>query len=100
MDEQLRSVTLRDEAGAPAGCVALLFQENDSAEIKRVYIRPEYRGRTLRERIVSAIETMNLEKAPCLLRLEMRTNQQPAIALYRKYGYKICGAFPRMLQIH
>ena len=93
-DEQLRCVIVRDEGGAPAGCGALLFQENGSAEIKRVYIRPEYRGRKLGERIISAIETMASERTPCLLRLETGINQQPAIALYRKCGYEICDAFP------
>ncbi|CAI1847035.1 Uncharacterised protein [Serratia quinivorans] len=54
-EEQLRCVIARDENGTPAGCGALLFQEVGSAEIKRVYIRPEFRGQKLGEQIVSAI---------------------------------------------
>jgi len=56
-DEKLRCVIVRDEAGLPAGCGALLTHENGSAEIKRVYIRPEFRGLKLGEQIVSAIES-------------------------------------------
>lgn len=93
-DEQLRCVIVRDEGGSPAGCGALLFHENGSAEIKRVYIRPEYRGRKLGEQIVSAIETIATENNFNQLRLETGIHQQPAIALYRRCGYEICDAFP------
>lgn len=93
-DEQLRCVIVRDEGNAPAGCGALLFHEDGSAEIKRVYIRPEYRGQKLGERIVSAIEGIASEKNSRLLQLETGIHQQPAIALYRRCGYEICDAFP------
>lgn len=93
-DEQLRCVIVRDEGNAPAGCGALLFHEDGSAEIKRVYIRPEYRGQKLGERIVSSIEGMASEKNSRLLKLETGIHQQPAIALYRRCGYEICDAFP------
>lgn len=93
-DEQLRCVIMRDEGGAPAGCGALLFQGEGSAEIKRVYIRPEYRGRRLGEQILSAIETIAAAKNSRLLRLETGIHQLPAIALYRSCGFEICNAFP------
>ncbi|MEQ9847373.1 GNAT family N-acetyltransferase [Pectobacterium brasiliense] len=93
-DEQLRCVIVRDEGGSPAGCGALLFQENGSVEIKRVYIRPEYRSRKLGEQIVNVIKTIASEKNSSLLRLETAIHQQAAIALYRGCGYEICDAFP------
>ncbi|CQJ67154.1 GNAT family N-acetyltransferase [Yersinia intermedia] len=93
-DEQLRCIIVHDHDGSPAGCGALLFQADGSAEIKRVYIRLEYRGRKLGEQIVSAIETIASEKSSRLLRLETGIYQQPAIALYRRCGYEMCDAFP------
>ncbi|NTX79642.1 GNAT family N-acetyltransferase [Serratia proteamaculans] len=93
-DEQLRCVIARDENGIPAGCGALLFQEVGSAEIKRVYIRPEFRGQKLGEQIVSAIESIASVNSCHILRLETGIYQQPAIALYRRCGYEICDAFP------
>ncbi|WP_034948932.1 GNAT family N-acetyltransferase [Erwinia oleae] len=93
-EEQLRCVIVHDEGGTPAGCGALLFQADGSAEIKRVYIRPQYRGRKLGEQILSAIETIASEKNSFLLRLETGIHQLPAIALYRNCGFKICDAFP------
>ncbi|WP_376747954.1 GNAT family N-acetyltransferase [Pantoea vagans] len=82
------------KGGTPAGCGALLFQGYGKAEIKRVYIRPEYRGRKLGEQIVSAVETIATENNSSLLRLETGIHQQPAIALYHRCGYEICDAFP------
>lgn len=93
-DEQLRCVIVRDEGGTPVGCGALLFKGDGSAEIKRVYIRPKYRGRKLGEQILSAIETIASEKKSLLLRLETGIHQLPAIALYRSCGFEICDAFP------
>jgi putative acetyltransferase len=93
-DEQLRCVIARDENGIPAGCGALLFQAVGSAEIKRVYIRPEFRGQKLGEQIVIAIESIASVNSCHLMRLETGIHQQPAIALYRRCGYEICDAFP------
>ncbi|WP_241606458.1 GNAT family N-acetyltransferase [Rosenbergiella epipactidis] len=92
-DEQLRCVIVRDGGDTPAGCGALLFHEDGSAEIKRVYIRPEYRGRKLGEKIISAIEGIALANNSRLLQLETGIHQQPAIALYRRCGYNMCDAF-------
>ncbi|CAI0752527.1 GNAT family N-acetyltransferase [Serratia quinivorans] len=93
-DEQLRCVIARDENGTPAGCGALLFQAVGLAEIKRVYIRPEFRGQKLGEQIVSVIESIASVNSCHILRLETGIHQQPAIALYRRCGYEICDAFP------
>ncbi|WP_442797217.1 GNAT family N-acetyltransferase [Pantoea vagans] len=93
-DEKLRCIIVNDHDGSPVGCGALLFQADGSAEIKRVYIRPEYRGRKLGEQIVSAIESIASEKSTRILRLETGIHQQPAIGLYRRCGYEICDAFP------
>lgn len=75
IDEQIRCIIVRDEEGVPAGCGALLFLEEGSAEVKRVYIRPEYRGRKLGEQIVSAIERIASEKHLRLLQLETGIHQ-------------------------
>lgn len=93
-DERLRCVIVREENSSPAGDADLLFTENGSVEIKRAYIRPEYRGRKTGEQIVGAIETIVSENNSSLLRLETGIHQQPAVALDRGCGYEICDAFP------
>lgn len=96
-DEKLRCVIARDENGIAAGCGALLFQKSGFGEVKRVYIRPEYRGMT-REQIVATLENLALENLCHELRLETGIHQQPAIALYRRCGYVVCEAFPPYIE--
>lgn len=93
-DENLRCVIARDEHGIPAGCGGLLFQEGGFGELKRVYIRPEFRGRKLGEQIVAFLENIALENICHQLRLETGIHQQPAIALYSRCGYVVCEVFP------
>ena len=97
-DEKLRCVIARDDNGIPAGCGALVFQEEGFGEVKWVYIRPEYRGRKLGDQIVSFLEKLALENICHQLRLETGIHQQPAIALYRRCGYVVCEAFPPYIE--
>jgi len=96
-DENLRCLMVRDKQGVPAGCGAVLFQEAGFGEIKRVYIRPEFRGRKLGELIVGSLEQLARENRCHQLRLETGIHQQPAIALYRRCGYEVCDPFPPYL---
>ncbi len=92
-DENLRCVIVKDEHGIPAGCGALLFEEGGFGEVKRIYIRPEFRGRKLGEQIIAFLENLALENRCHQLRLETGIHQQSAIALYRRCGYEVCEAF-------
>ncbi|KGD84564.1 putative acetyltransferase [Pantoea sp. PNA 14-12] len=93
-NKKLRCVIARDANGLPAGCGTLLLQDGNVGEIKRVYIRPEYRGRQLGEQILASLEKFASENSCYQLRLETGIHQQPAIALYRRCGYRLCEAFP------
>lgn len=93
-DENLRCLMIRDKEGIPAGCGAVLSQETGCGEIKRVYICPEFRGRKPGEIIVGSLEQLARENGCHQLRLETGIHQQPAIALYRRCGYEVCGPFP------
>lgn len=93
-NNELRCVIAQDDNGKPAGCGTLLYQDGHVAEIKRVYIRPEYRGRKLGEQILASLEKFASENRCHQLRLETGIYQQPAIALYRRCGFRLCEAFP------
>ncbi|MFV9376446.1 GNAT family N-acetyltransferase [Citrobacter portucalensis] len=92
-EKELRCIIVRGENGSAVGCGAILFQGDGACELKRVYIRPEYRGRKLGEQIIAGLERLATENACHLLRLETGIHQQPAIALYHRCGFEICEAF-------
>lgn len=70
-----------------AGCVALTRNDDDYCEIKRLYVRPEYRGRHL-SRILS---DKVIEDAKSIgyryMRLDTFPFMKNAIRLYEKYGF-------------
>ncbi|CAJ0996864.1 GNAT family N-acetyltransferase [Sodalis praecaptivus] len=93
-EEGIRCVIAHDAAGFAAGCGAVLLQGGGFGEIKRLYIRPAYRGRRLGEQLIARLERLAAADLCHQLRLETGIHQQPAIALYRRCGYARCDAFP------
>ncbi|MFT4466253.1 MAG: GNAT family N-acetyltransferase [Sodalis sp. (in: enterobacteria)] len=93
-NDRLRCVIAHDAAGFPASCGAVLLQGGGFGEIKRLYIRPAYRGRRLGEQLIARLERLAATDLCHQLRLETGIHQQPAIALYRRCGYARCEAFP------
>lgn len=93
-EEDIRCIIVRDRKGDAIGCGAIFLQGDNAAEIKRVYIRPQYRGNKIGEKIVTSLEQLAAESACHVLRLETGIHQQPAITLYQRCGYQWCDPFP------
>lgn len=83
----------RDEAGAAVGCGALRALGNGTAEIKRMYVAPEARGRGVATAVLAALEEAARERGWTTLRLETGPLQPEAIALYTGAGYRRIPAF-------
>jgi GNAT superfamily N-acetyltransferase len=73
--------------GIAAGCGAFRPYSSDSAEIKRMYVEPAYRGRGLGRRVLEALEDGARRAGYAKVRLETGTAQPEALGLYRAAGY-------------
>ncbi|MBS1850399.1 MAG: GNAT family N-acetyltransferase [Acidobacteria bacterium] len=80
---------LAEYSGAPAGCVALHEIAPEICEMKRLYLRPQYRGhgigRALVETLIAEARRIGYRK----MRLDtVEPNMQDAVALYRRFGFQ------------
>jgi putative acetyltransferase len=77
-----------DESENAVACGALKHFDDNTAEIKRMYVKPEYRGRGLSKIILSELEDKAKELNYNRLVLETGLKQPEAMSLYNKFGYK------------
>jgi len=73
----------------PVGCGAIKKNDAVSMEIKRIYVIPESRGKEIASKILSALENWAKELSFTKCILETGKQQQEAIKLYKKNGYKL-----------
>jgi GNAT superfamily N-acetyltransferase len=76
--------------GTPAGCGGwrTLAEDDEAAEIKRMYTVPGSRGRGVASAVLRAIEETAREAGKKRVVLETGHRQPEAIALYGKLGYE------------
>ena len=76
-----------DGQAAACGCFKPL--DTHSAEIKRMYVRPEWRRRGFSEQLLVALELWARELGLSQLVLETGKGQPEALALYHKRGFVV-----------
>lgn len=81
------------EDGIVVGCGAIRKYSEDTAEVKRMYVPNEHRGKGIASKILAELETWakELQYKKCIL--ETGNKQTEAMALYHKNGYKIIRNF-------
>ncbi|MBK7974433.1 MAG: GNAT family N-acetyltransferase [Deltaproteobacteria bacterium] len=75
-------------AGAAVGCGALRLIDDETGELKRMYVAPDQRGRGLGRQLVVALEAEARARGARRLVLETGIRQHAAIALYERCGFE------------
>lgn len=82
------------EGEVAIGCGAFREKENDVAEIKRMFVHPDYRKRGIASAVLKELELWATEVKYKYTILETGVNQPEAIALYQKQEYVIIPNYP------
>ena len=85
--DRLKHVVVVYQQSEPVGCGAFRAYEEDSVEIKRMYVQPAYRGQKIGASVLDALENWARELNVFSTVLETGNKQLEAIHLYRKSGY-------------
>ncbi len=73
----------------PVGSASFKKYDNECAEVKRVFVKQEYRGQGISNELMELLEQRAREQGYKYLILESGEPLVAAMALYRKLGYKV-----------
>lgn len=99
LDDIHDAVLLYDDI-LPIACAGFKRYDDNTAEVKRVFIREEYRGKGISKQLMSELEEKAREKGYANLILETGRLLTAAMGLYEKMGYKVIknyGQYKNML---
>jgi putative acetyltransferase len=87
--DKIKQAVVAYKENLPIGCSALKGHVERTAEIKRMFVKPEYRGLGIGRLILKELElwAAELNYADCIL--ETGKKQPEAIRLYQKAGYTL-----------
>ncbi|WP_433051327.1 GNAT family N-acetyltransferase [Dactylosporangium sp. CS-033363] len=74
--------------GIGAGCGAIQPIDDQTVEVKRMYVRPAYRGNGIARRTLAALEDLAAASHYLFIRLETGARQPESIRLYESAGYR------------
>ena len=86
-NENLQSVWIAYCDEKPIGCVAYRVKDKGIGEVKRMYIKNEYRGRGISKLLLFTIEEYARLNGDHTLFLDTRSTLEPAVTIYRNLGF-------------
>jgi GNAT superfamily N-acetyltransferase len=85
--QQVAFFVLRSD-GAPASCAGVKLFGTEYGEVKRMYVRPQFRGLGFARMMLDHLADYARTQGISLLRLETGIHQKEAINLYQQVGFK------------
>ncbi|WP_370249336.1 ribosomal protein S18-alanine N-acetyltransferase [Nocardioides sp.] len=79
-------IAARDADGAALGYAVVAVVDVD-AELQRIAVAPDVRGRGVGEALVRGVAELSRSRGATRLLLEVREDNAPALALYRRTGF-------------
>ena len=74
--------------GELAGCGGIKMFGSDYGEVKRMFVRPAFRGKGLGKAMLRHLAEYARDQGAAVLRLETGIYEVEAIGLYERYGFK------------
>ena len=87
--DDIHDVIVAYDGDIPVGSASFKKYDDESAEVKRVFIKPEYRNKGISSKIMELLENIAREQGYHYLILESGEPLVAAMVLYRKIGYKV-----------
>lgn len=79
--------------GKPAGCGGVQLFGTEYGELKRMYIRPQFRRQGLGKLLLEHLSNHTRQQGITILRLETGIHQTEAINLYKQFGFERIAPF-------
>ena len=94
ISEMITDVLIAYDEDKPVGCTGLKRYSDNDAEIKRVWVEEEYRGRHIAKDMILQIEKRAKEAGYIRTILQTREQMKEAIGLYENMGYARIDNYP------
>lgn len=87
--ENIEAVWVVVEDDISAGCIAYRKKEEGIGEVKRLFLEERYRGRGIAGELLKTVENYAKEQGCRKLFLDTRITLEPAVSLYRAFGFEV-----------
>ncbi|MBP2633984.1 MAG: family acetyltransferase [Firmicutes bacterium] len=87
--EEMHNVIVLYDGIIPVACGSFKRYNNDTVEIKRVFVLKEYRQKGLATKIMQQLEKSAIRQGFAYVILETGVELKPAVELYKSLGYGI-----------
>jgi len=79
--------------GKPAGCIGLRKIDNENCEMKRLYVKPSFRGKHIAKQLINKIINDSRDIGYKYILLDTLPFLQNAINLYKQFGFYEIGCY-------